>query len=188
MGFFSNLFSKKEKSKEAKKSIHENALESKEKFEGEMNAKNISFFEAVWNYFLKIGALNKFKEEYISQLDLHILDDNLKELSNAQIELVKSAFKNKLGEIKTNKYDNIFEKVFKEEVRQNIEMSAKYETNPELKGFVLGGMTPDGFLEHLLNSSDGALFFFEPSITWENNKPLIKLDIDSGLIDWQPFG
>ena len=32
------------------------------------------------------------------------------------------------------------------------------------------------------------LFFFEPSITWENNKPLIKLDIDSGEIDWQPFG
>lgn len=162
-------------------------LESKKKFEKIMKEKNISFFDAVWEYFKKVGAVKKFKEEYISGLSIDSIDECLENLTDKQVQLVKVELDKKIEEIKTDKYDKIFENTFKEEVKQEIEMSNEYAGYGELNGFVLGGMTPDVYLTELFDSSGGALFFYDASITWKGNKPLIKLDIDEGGIDWQPF-
>ena len=190
MGIFSKLFGKKDNKQ---RNVNKRPIDSKMKFEQIMKDKNISFFEAVWEYFLSIDTLKRFKDKYLSQLDLDCFEDELEGLTDDQVKQVKNALNEKVKEIKTIKYDDVFETVFKEEVKQEIEMSneyaSKYESpNKELDGFVLGGMVPDEYLEHLFNSCNGALFFFRPSITWNNDHPIINLDIDDGEIDWQPFG
>lgn len=162
-------------------------LESKKKFMEIMKAKNITFFEAVWEYFVSIGAVEKFKEKYITQLEYDGLEDSLEGLTEKKVALVKEALNKKIEELKTNKYDGVFFETFKAEVKQEIEMSNQYAQYGEMNGFVLGGMTPDVYLEQLFDSSCGALFFFSPEINWTKGKPEIKLDVDNGTIDWQPF-
>lgn len=147
-----------------------------------MAEKNMSFFDAVWEYFISIDAVQKFKEAYISQfqsldIDVQIAEANLT-LSDKQIEIVKSELDAKIADIKDGKYDAVFESVFKDEVKTEIEMSNNH---------AVGGMSPDEYLNLLFDSSDGAMFFFALSVNIENDVPIVKLDIDDGEIEWQPF-
>ncbi|MDE6200890.1 MAG: hypothetical protein K2M47_03305 [Clostridiales bacterium] len=147
-----------------------------------MVENNIGFFYAVWEYFISVGAIERFKESYISQLQFLNIDEKIAEtnltLTDKQKEIVKSELDTKIADIKEGKYNKVFESVFKDEVKTEIEMS---DNN------AVGGMSPDEYLNLLFDSSNGAMFFFAISIDIENDVPIVKLDIDDGEIDWQPF-
>lgn len=147
-----------------------------------MTEKNVSFFDAVWEYFISVGAVEKFKEAYVSRLQSLDIDEQIAEanltLTDKQKEIVKSELDTKIDGIKNGEYNKVFESVFKDEVKAEIEMS---DNN------AVGGMSPDEYLNLLFDSSDGAMFFFAISINMENDVPFVKLDIDDGEIDWQPF-
>lgn len=175
------------KNKNIKTKTNENKLPNEIKksdyFEKLMADKDISFFEAVWQYFVSVKAIERFKQAYVSQLQGLNIDVKLAEvkltLTDKQKEMVKLELNNKIDGIKNGVYDSVFESVFKDEVKLEIEMSNNNNA--------LGGMSPDEYLELLFDSSDGAMFFFDFSVCIENDIPVVKLDIDDGGIDWQPF-
>jgi hypothetical protein len=168
----------------------------REDFKIIMDRENITFFEAVCDYFLSKNAFLRFRWEYADQLKSQIdylceqEDEIVAGLTDGELVLVKDALEDKINQIQSGKYDAVFVKVFKEEIKQEIEMSEKYakehpDAYGELRGFVLGGMTPDEYLNELFEGSP--LFFFDLGIIWEAGKPTITLDIDRGKIEWQPF-
>lgn len=147
-----------------------------------MAEQNLSYFEAVWQYFLSVGAVEKFKEAYLSQLRWHNIDKEIKEayptLTDKQKLIVRSELDKKIDGIKNGEYDRVFESVFQDEVKREIEMS---------NNNAVGGMSPNEYLTLLFDSSNGAVFFFDFAVSMENDMPIVRLDIDDGSIDWQPF-
>ncbi len=136
------------------------------------------FSDIVWAYYKSIDAPTLFRNDYCAQLEYDGIDQEEMELDDKQLKLAKKALKEKIKKIKNGDYDNIFEKTLKEEVETNIKFS---------KGETLGGLVPEEFLDFIFKSDNGAMYFFDMSIEWDNDKPVIKLDLDNNEIDWQAF-